>query len=165
MRVETVEKLVRRPENARAVTLEGGAGLAAKNFAAALESEDSLFALADPVSALIEAHAASGCVCSGDTVVSFKESEMEKRVRFAVLEKLVELLKAAGSQETLEAKLCLVVGAQEGAAQGGMQIRLAAKGDSAEQAVLRWGLGLAHLQQALLFTSRHVRMQWKQAGN
>jgi hypothetical protein len=41
-------------------------------------------------------------------------------------------------------------------------IRLAAEGESAERAVLRWGLGLAHLQQALLFTSRHLRMQLAQ---
>jgi hypothetical protein len=38
-------------------------------------------------------------------------------------------------------------------------MRLAAKGNTPEQAVLRWGLGLAHLQQALLFTSRHLRQQ------
>jgi hypothetical protein len=30
--------------------------------------------------------------------------------------------------------------------------------------VLRWGLGLAHLQQALLFTSRHLRMHLGQMG-
>jgi hypothetical protein len=41
-------------------------------------------------------------------------------------------------------------------------VRLLAKGDSAEQAALRWGLGLAHLQQALLFTSRHLRQHLKQ---
>jgi hypothetical protein len=43
-------------------------------------------------------------------------------------------------------------------------IRLAAKAESAEQAVLRWGLGLAHLQQALLFTSRHLRMHLAQTN-
>jgi hypothetical protein len=43
-------------------------------------------------------------------------------------------------------------------------MRLAAQGDSAEQAVLRWGLGLAHVQQALLFTSRHLRMRLAQTG-
>jgi len=34
---------------------------------------------------------------------------------------------------------------------------LEAVGDNGDQAALRWGLGLAHLQQALLFTSRHLR--------
>jgi hypothetical protein len=37
-------------------------------------------------------------------------------------------------------------------------LRLDATGESAEQAVLRWGLGLTHIQQALLFTSRHLRL-------
>jgi hypothetical protein len=37
-------------------------------------------------------------------------------------------------------------------------IRLAAKGESPEQAVLRWGLGLTHIQQALLFSSRFLRL-------
>jgi len=38
-------------------------------------------------------------------------------------------------------------------------MELEAAGDSSEQATLRWGLGLAHLQQALLFTSRYLRQQ------
>jgi hypothetical protein len=36
-------------------------------------------------------------------------------------------------------------------------IELEAVGDNSDQAALRWGLGLAHLQQALLFTSRYLR--------
>jgi hypothetical protein len=47
---------------------------------------------------------------------------------------------------------------------GGLALRvdLEAVGDSNEQATLRWGLGLAHLQQALLFTSRHLRQKISQ---
>lgn len=38
-------------------------------------------------------------------------------------------------------------------------IRLVAEGSSAQQAELRWGLGLARIQQALLFRSRALKQQ------
>ncbi len=38
-------------------------------------------------------------------------------------------------------------------------IRLVAGGDSAQQAELRWGLGLARVQQALLFRARAMKQQ------
>jgi hypothetical protein len=38
-----------------------------------------------------------------------------------------------------------------------LRIELEAVGNNGDQAALRWGLGLAHLQQALLFTSRYLR--------
>jgi hypothetical protein len=41
-----------------------------------------------------------------------------------------------------------------------LSIRLVAHGASAEQAEMRWGLGLARMQQALLFTARALRQQF-----
>jgi hypothetical protein len=41
---------------------------------------------------------------------------------------------------------------------------LEARGTGGEQARLRWGLGVAHVQQALLFTSRYLRQQMGQNG-
>jgi hypothetical protein len=38
-------------------------------------------------------------------------------------------------------------------------VRLVAQGNSAQQAELRWGLGLARIQQALLFSSRALKQQ------
>ena len=38
-----------------------------------------------------------------------------------------------------------------------LDIRLVAEGESAQQAELRWGLGLARVQQALLFRSRNLK--------
>ena len=38
-----------------------------------------------------------------------------------------------------------------------LSIRLVAEGTSAQQAELRWGLGLARVQQALLFRSRALK--------
>jgi hypothetical protein len=40
-----------------------------------------------------------------------------------------------------------------------LSIRLVAEGSSAQQAELRWGLGLARVQQALLFRSRSLKHQ------
>jgi hypothetical protein len=40
-----------------------------------------------------------------------------------------------------------------------LSIRLVADGNSAQQAELRWGLGLARVQQALLFRSRALKQQ------
>jgi hypothetical protein len=78
---------------------------------------------------------------------------------FQLIQKLIELLKGAGSQEVLMVRLCLVSAVQDESSPGvfSLGIGLEAVGDSGEQAALRWGLGLAHLQQALLFTSRHLR--------
>jgi hypothetical protein len=41
---------------------------------------------------------------------------------------------------------------------------LVGRGGTLEQAELRWGLGVAHLQQALLFLSRAVRQQKARAN-
>jgi hypothetical protein len=40
-----------------------------------------------------------------------------------------------------------------------LAVRLVAQGNSEQQAKLRWGLGLARLQQALLFSSRALKQQ------
>lgn len=40
-----------------------------------------------------------------------------------------------------------------------LSIRLVAEGSSAQQAELRWGLGLARVQQAILFRSRALKQQ------
>jgi hypothetical protein len=40
-----------------------------------------------------------------------------------------------------------------------LSVRLVAEGSSAQQAELRWGLGLARIQQALLFRSRSLKQR------
>ena len=108
-------------------------------------------------------------VYAGEIVLEFRQAELgrQRSLHFLLLEKLVELLKEAGSQESLEATLCLTSQVPQDSNQKthALWIRLAAKGDSPEKAALRWGLGLAHLQQALLFTSRHLRLHLAQAGS
>lgn len=137
------------PESALA---EPGISLAIQNFRAAIGN--SLFSGEAP-SAIARGDTPRVCFCSGDFVLRFRREDSQA-VDFSVLEKLMELLKAAGA-DWLIASLCL--GPQTEGQARALLIRLEAQGPSREQANLRWCLGVAHLQQALLFTSRHLRQQ------
>ena len=168
MRVNAVEKIPKRTAHDAPATGEAPAALAKKNFVAALENDDSLFALLEPMEGPWPDTATGAQVFSGDLVLGFKQEELarQRSLQFLLAEKLIELLKDAGSVDTLEAQLCLAArNDDEGHPQhNALCVRLLAKGESREQATLRWGLGLAHLQQALLFTSRHLRQHLKQAA-
>lgn len=167
MRVNAVEKIPKRTAHAAPGAGEAPAALAIKNFLAALQNDDSLFALLEPLEGPAPDIATGAQVFSGDLVLGFKQEELarQRSLQFLLVEKLIELLKDAGSTDTLEAQLCLATrNDNQGHPQhNSLCVRLLAKGDSAEQAALRWGLGLAHLQQALLFTSRHLRQHLKQS--
>jgi len=177
MRVEAVGEMPRRTGTGGDPAGELGAGLAIKNFLAAIDSDDSLFCVAQPLTGPSADESAGGRVCSGDIVLEFREAENSRNrsLHFLLMEKLIELLKEAGSQETLETTLCLTPGSISGSPSRSplephqkelaLWMRLVARGNSPDQAILRWGLGLAHLQQALLFTSRHLRMHLGQAGS
>jgi hypothetical protein len=155
---------------------DAGAGLAIKSFLSAIESDDSLFGVAQPLARPSTEESPSARVCFGDIVLEFRQAELggNRSLHFLLIEKLIELLKEAGSAETLDATLCLTPGSISMSSSGSdekpiqkqfaLWIRLAAKGDSPEQAVLRWGLGIAHIQQALLFTSRHLRLHLAHTG-
>jgi hypothetical protein len=176
MRVEAVGEMPRRSGRGADVAGEPGAGLAIKSFLAAIDSGDSLLCMAQPLEGPSEDESVGGHVYSGDILLEFREVENSRNrsLHFVLIEKLIELLKEAGSNDSLETTLCLTSGSilirtsetQAPARQKelALRMRLTAKGDSADQAVLRWGLGLAHLQQALLFTSRHLRMHLGQMG-
>jgi hypothetical protein len=176
MRVEAVGEMLKRTAGPGVVASDGPTGLAIKSFLAGIESDDSLFCVALPLAGPSADEAVGDRVYFGDIVLEFRDAEnrLNKRLHFLLMEKLIELLKEAGSQESLETTLCLTSGSISVSASGNpvkpnqkelaLWVRLAAKGDSAEQAVLRWGLGFAHIQQALLFTSRHLRMHLAQTG-
>jgi hypothetical protein len=176
MRVEAVGEMPKRTAGAGVVRADPAAGLAIKSFLAAVESDDSLFCVRQPLAGPSAAEGSGGRTYFGDIVVEFRDAENSRKrsLHFILMEKLIELLKEAGSQESLEATLCLTSGSISVSASGNpvkpnqkelaLWMRLAAKGESAEQAALRWSLGLAHIQQALLFTSRHLRMHLAQTG-
>lgn len=169
MRVQVIEKIARNEGSRNTYPSAEEPSLPMKNFVATIESNDSLFQIGQPLARRFPGRTGEECVCTGEFVIELREPEQraQRNLHFQLLEKLVELLKAAGSQEKLEAKLCLTTAAipqgeprrSDAGASGelGLWIQLNAKGDTKDQAELRWGLGLSHLQQALLFTSRHLR--------
>jgi hypothetical protein len=167
----------KRTGGAPVVAGDVAASLAIKNFHAAIVCDDSLFSMAQPLAGPSAEESASGCIYSGDIVLEFREAHhsQQRSLYLLLMEKLVELLKEAGSKETLETTLCLMPGSITASTSRSQEkpnpkelalwMRLSAKGDTPEQAVLRWGLGLAHIQQALLFTSRHLRLHLSQTGS
>lgn len=170
MRVEVVEKIASRIERSGVSTGEVAPTLAIKNFLTAIESDDSLFCVAQPLAGPAMEESKRGCVSSGDMVLEFRQAEhrRQRALHFLLLEKLIELLREAGSREAVGAALCLTSGNIPMGTEAGedkptqkelaLWLRLDATGDSPEQAMLRWGLGLTHFQQALLFVSRHLRL-------
>ncbi|HKW56035.1 MAG TPA: hypothetical protein VJN42_01645 [Candidatus Acidoferrum sp.] len=164
MRVETLDKIPGKATTA--VAGDAAAATAIKNFIAAMESDDCLLQLQAPLEGPSAQVAEGGGFYIGEMTLAFRDEEhgKQRQLYFLLVERLIELLREAGSAETLAATLCLTSGKRERPGRDGvvLWVRLSAKGDSPEQAALRWGLGLTHLQQALLFTSRHLRMQMSQ---
>ena len=160
MRVETIEKV---PEKSSVGVFAGdaAAAMAIKNFVAAITSDDSLLRLVEPIGGPSAQVAEGGGFYIGEMTLEFRDGEHGKQrsLYFLLVEKLIELLRQSGSAETLRATLCLTTGkGKKQKEEVALWVQLSAKGDSPEQAALRWGLGLTHLQQALLFTSRHLRL-------
>jgi hypothetical protein len=169
MRVEAVESLPVQEAGRLPVREDVAVNRALQNFFAAIESDDSLFAGEAAGGAPAGNAPGVGGVFSGDFVVRFRDASLagNRTLHFSLIEKLVELLKAAGSADSLVARLCLSAhAAADGKPEGlALRLRLEARGNSLEQAGLRWGLGLAQVQQALLFTSRYLRQQMARDAN
>jgi len=157
MLVDVVESLPDREDRAATVADDAGIERALRSFVAAIESDDSLFQC-DAVVPRIT----GDVLCSADFLLSFRRSELSgnRGLHLTMVQKLVELLRGAGSAETLASRICLVKQA------GGtvLRLRLEARGTCGDQARLRCGLGVAHVQQALLFTSRYLRQHMGQNG-
>lgn len=172
MRVDVMESLPVQDRAGSPAVQDAGSERALRSFFAAIESDDSLFTCEAPVPRVGDRSATSvpgGALCSGDFVLRFCGESLgsNRRLHFSLVEKLVELLKADGSAEWLAARICLTSdsGAEAKPPGFALRLRLEAQGSSSEQAALRWGLGVAHVQQALLFTSRYLRQQIGQSAD
>lgn len=167
MRVEVVESPIEN-QSAETTFSDGATERALKNFFAAVASDDSLFATESP-GTMISDGPSDRHTCAAVFAVRFRDEQQasSKALHFSLIEKLTELLQAAGSSESLAAMLCLLPAKVEQSKLSGFHLwmRLEATGTSSEQAGLRWGLGLAHVQQALLFLSRYLRQQISQNGD
>lgn len=168
MRVEIVEKIPERRAEMTEAPKDIALKLALKNFNAAMQHEDSLFEKPEaeirPVTSTVNSR---GC-CSGETLLRFRDKEFgrSQTMHVRLIEKLSELLKDAGSSEALTARLGVTSKGSKKTdeVEHSLWIQLDAVGDSSEHAILRWGLGLARLQQALLFTCRYLRQRTSEKG-
>jgi hypothetical protein len=166
MRILVVEKLPEHPMANPSAIEEPSVKLALQNFRSSLQSDDSMFDCQEGGTGPVVASRDGSARCAGEFLVTFRDAEAagNRGMYFQLIQKLIELLKDAGSQEVMAVFLCLTSEKPKGIPKValGLKIRLEATGDSNEKAALRWGLGLAHLQQALLFTSRYLRQKTKQ---
>jgi len=160
MRVDVVERLPEHGAATEEAAEDASVKLALQNFQSMMQGDDSLFVSEYRGNWRVSrAGDGAGSVAESFRCLSRKKNLGGTGLVFQVIQKLIELLKGAGSPEVLMARLCLISTGKEESSPGvlSLGIELEAVGDSGEQAALRWGLGLAHLQQALLFTSRHLR--------
>ena len=82
---------------------------ALQNFFAAIESDDSLFAAEAAGDAPAGGAPGVGAVYCGDFLLRFRDASLvnSRTLHFSLIEKLVELLKEAGSADSLVSSLCL----------------------------------------------------------
>ncbi len=167
MKVEVIEKTSERNTKESTAFADAAVSRAMQDFTAVIDSDDSLFCMERSLAGPSAEGFAEAAACAGEVFLRFRSPEhsREHSLHFKLLEKVTELLKGAGSQEFLTATLCLTKPSRSDSNEEGLGLwlRLRATGDSLEQAGLRWSLGLAHMQQALLFTSRHLRQQLTQS--
>ena len=136
-----------------------------RNFLAAVNSADSVFtsasARAHPQSPPPDSSGEANEFSSQASLVFADASLNFRRDHYAELAaRLKGLLEREGG-DALRVILRIVACqfSDENHQGFGLSIHMIAEGTSAEQAEMRWGLGLARLQQALMFSARALRQQ------
>lgn len=136
-----------------------------RNFLASVNGVESIFATASVTTKSeppAEVSADEACEFASQARIVFAELPLNwDRKNYAALcsglKELLERDAADALRATLRISSCDFAGEkQKGFC---LDVRLIAEGNSAQQAELRWGLGLARLQQALLFRSRALKQQ------
>lgn len=142
-----------------------------RNFLVALNSDDSVFSTARCKAGLPQAAAASGaeaCEFSSHVDLVFAPDPFNfERARYdSLAQRLQDLLSRETSPDSLHSELHIRPCRFRAAGRPGfcLRILLSARGATPQQAELRWGLGLARIQQALLFLSRIIRQQIAQVS-
>jgi hypothetical protein len=139
--------------------------LALRNFLIAVNSAESVFA-----TAAVAVESSSSPDVSADSIYEFgsrislvfaEPSLNFDRGHYAELTAGLKELLERDSGESVQGKLQVSSCEFPRQSRRGfcLDIRLTARGDSGKQAELRWGLGLARLQQALLFRARGLGEQ------
>lgn len=146
-----------------------------RTFLNVVNSADSVFMTAQCKTWTTEDHAAAGpapgavpCQFASrvDIVFASELLNFERGHYEGLTKQLHELLTREAATDTLAAKLCVRACRFRAHGRFGycLRISLHARGATLEQAQLRWGLGLARVQQALLFSSRSLRQRMKQTS-
>ena len=136
-----------------------------RNFLISLNGPESILATgnitikSDPLSA-VSSSAAQEFASQIDIVFAVPSLSWERRHYVDLRSGLKELLER-DSSDSLRMALRISRCDFRAEKRNGfcLAVRLVAEGNSEQQAELRWGLGLARLQQALLFSSRALKQQ------
>jgi hypothetical protein len=138
-----------------------GASHVLANFRAALSGKDSFFQLQDFVAGFLGQSGELQGACAGQFVIVFRRLDLsaDRRLYSILSQTLQELLKRASSSDALFATLCVTASATREAPtlEFSLVLQLEAIASTPEQAELRWGYGLVHLQEALLSASHLLR--------
>ncbi len=142
-----------------------------QNFLVVVNSEDSLFATARcrTWQKLDESSAgASPCEFSSrlDLVFAPEQFNFDRSHYDRLIRRLEELLTRETARDALRSDLRVLPCRYRALGREGfcLRIDLHARGATPGQAEMRWGLGLACIQQALLFVSRVLRQQIAQVS-
>jgi hypothetical protein len=165
MRVEIVGEITSLKDRFLAGRSEFFAGFAGNqvvdNFRAALSGKDSFFQLQDFIVGFPGQSGEFHGACASQFVIVFRRLDLStNRSLYSVLSQtLLELLGKTSSSDALFARLCVRAPATEEARapEPSLVFQLEAIGSTPEQAEVRWGLGLVHVQEALLSASHLLR--------
>ena len=140
-------------------------------FLVAVNSDDSFFASARAKTWKTQDESASAVepfefAFQVDLVFALEQFNFERGHFENVARQLEQLLARDTPGDAMRSRLCVRACHFRASGRWGfcLACQLFARGASAEQAELRWGLVLARLQQALLFVSRVVRQQIAQVS-
>jgi hypothetical protein len=137
-----------------------------RSFLTAVNAADSLFTSASAGTQTDSPRAVSAentCEFASQTSLVFAESSFNfERERYSDLAASVKELLERDMGDALRGVLRISPCDFPAQNRRGycLHIRLVARGASVEQAEMRWGLGLARMQQALLFRARALRQQF-----
>jgi len=172
MRVETVGEIASlkdrflpgRSESFRKV----GESQALASFRAALTGKDSFLQLQDFIAGFPGQSGDVHGACTGQFVIVFRRLDLSANptVYSILAQTLQELLKKTSASDALFATLCVTRPATEEACASELSLvlQLEAIGSTPEQAEVRWGLGLMHVQEALLSASHLLRQHLAKTG-
>ncbi len=138
-----------------------------RNFLEAVNGAESLFASFAASAGELPAKANSSAPAAFRSQVTLVYAEIALNFQSDLYEQLAVQLAGLLLREAGDSLVCELEVARCAFAAGRgqcLRVALTARAVNAEQARLRWGLGLARVQQALLYCSRQMRQKMSAAG-